>query len=385
MRQYRLISTARSPFLPRHPVSYFFFMASTTPKRLEKIAHDNITCSASKNSAAARLQGLLAQFERNDTVLIVINADPDALASAMALKRLLSYRVQSVTIGYPNEIRRLNNTTMVERLKIPIERLHTLAGREFSKRVLVDSQPNHLPVFEKMHFTAVIDHHPITTGWNADFIDIRPGYGAVSSIMVEYLRAANIKPSVALATALYYGIKVDTQNFQRQTMQPADGISFRYLFNHANLNLVRKFELSALRRSELRYFRIALAEVRSSKGKAFAHLGKVSTPDIIVIIADFFNHVEGFDWVLVSGLHNDKLVVIFRCDGYRKNAGKLAKKMFGQHGSAGGHREAARAEVPLKSLSLKEGADFTTQTLVRLASALEKKPSPAPAKAAPAA
>ena len=176
------------------------------------------------------------------------------------------------------------------------------------------------------------------------------------------------------------GIKVDTQNFQRQTVQPSDGIGFRYLFNIANLNLVRKFELSALRRSELKYFRIALAEVKSSKGKAFAHLGKVGTPDIIVIIADFFNHVEGFDWVLVSGQYGDKLVVIFRCDGYRKNAGKLAKKMFGQYGSAGGHREAARAEVPLKNLPLKEGAEFTTQTLMRLASAFEKKPAPAPAK-----
>lgn len=348
-------------------------MASTIPKRLEKIARDNITSSASKNSATARLHGFWSLFERSDTVLIVINADPDALASAMALKRLLSYRVQSVTIGYPNEIRRLNNITMVKRLKIPIERLHTLAGREFSKRILVDSQPGHLPVFEKMRFAAVIDHHPITTGWNADFIDIRPGYGAVSSIMVEYLRAANIKPSVALATALYYGIKVDTQNFQRQTIQLADGISFRYLFNIANLNLVRKFELSALRRSELRYFRIALAEMKSSKGRAYLHLGKVGTPDIIVIIADFFNHVDGFDWVIVSGQYNDKLVVIFRCDGYRKHAGKLAKKMFGAYGSAGGHREAARAEVALKGLPLKEGCEFTTQTLIRLASQCEKK------------
>ena len=348
-------------------------MASTTPKRLEKIAQDNITCSPSKNSALARLHGFWAHFERTDNVLIVINADPDALASAMAIKRLLSYRVQSVTIGYPNEIRRLNNITMVERLKIPIERLHALAGKEFSKRILVDSQPTHLPVFEKMTFTAVIDHHPITTGWNADFIDIRPGYGAVSSIMVEYLRAANIKPSVSLATALYYGIKVDTQNFQRQTVQPADGTSFRYLFNIANLNLVRKFELSALRRSELRYFRIALAEIKSSKGKAFAHLGRVGTPDIIVIIADFFNHVEGFDWVIVSGQHGEKLVVVFRCDGYRKNAGKLAKKMFNQYGSAGGHREAARAEMPMKSLPIKEGTEFTTQTLMRLAARYEKK------------
>jgi nanoRNase/pAp phosphatase (c-di-AMP/oligoRNAs hydrolase) len=335
-------------------------------KRLEKIADDNITRSASKNSAIARLNGFWAIFERSDTVLIVINADPDAIASAMALKRLLSYRVQSVTIGYPNEIRRLNNITMVESLKIPIERLHTLSVKDYSKKILVDSQPNHLACFEKMSFNAVIDHHPVTTGWDADFIDIRPEYGAVSSMMVEYLRAASIKTSVALATALFYGVKVDTQNFQKQNMQAADGTSFRYLFNIANLNLVRKFELTQLRRSELRYFRIALNEVKASKRRAYVHIGKVSTPDILVIIADFFNRVDAFDWVIVSGIHGEKLVVIFRCDGYRKNAGKLAKASFGEYGPAGGHKEAARAECPVKNLPLREGKEFTSKTLIRI-------------------
>ncbi|AVD70203.1 DHH family phosphoesterase [Desulfobulbus oralis] len=355
-------------------------MASTTPKHLEKIAPATVVTRAGKVSATARLQGLWAQFQRNDTVLILINADPDAMASAMALKRLLSYRVQSVTIGYPNEIRRLNNLTMMKRLNLPIERLHTLAGREFSKRVLVDSQPPHLPVFEKMSFTAVIDHHPVTTGWDAPFIDIRPEYGAVSSMMVEYLKAAKIKMSASLATALYYGVKVDTQNFQRQTAQPAEGISFRTLLESANLALVRKFELASTRRSELKYFRTALSVLKYSKGKAFAHLGSVSTPDILVIIADFFNYVDGYDWVLISGNMGDKLVVIFRCDGYRKNAGKLAQKMFAQYGSAGGHREAARAEVSLKSLPLKPGSEFTTQTLMRLANVSETRGSDSPAK-----
>jgi len=343
-----------------------FFRTFSMQKRLEKIADNNITRSPSKNSAIARLNGFWAIFERSDTVLIVINADPDAMASAMALKRLLSYRVNSVTIGYPNEIRRLNNLTMVDRLKIPIERLHTLPVKEYTKKILVDSQPNHLACFEKMTFNAVIDHHPVTTGWDADFIDIRPEYGAVSSMMVEYLRAAGIKPSVALATALFYGVKVDTQNFQKQNMQTADGTCFRYLFNIANLNLVRKFELTELRRSELRYFRTALNEVKASKGRAYVHLGKVGTPDILVIIADFFNRVESFDWVIVSGVHGDKLVVIFRCDGYRKNAGKLAKTTFGRFGPAGGHKEAARAECPLKNLPLREGQEFTTKTLIRL-------------------
>ncbi|BCO09920.1 DHH family phosphoesterase [Desulfolithobacter dissulfuricans] len=334
-------------------------------KRLEKIA-DTITRSASRNSARDRLNGLWELFDRDDEVLIVISADPDALASAMAMKRLLSYRVGSVTIGYPNEIRRLNNLTMVERLKIPIERLHTLPVKDYSKRILIDSQPTHQPCFEKLEFDAVIDHHPVTEGWDAKFIDIRPEYGAVSTMMVEYLRAAGIKPSVALATALFYGIKVDTQNFEKSSLL-ADGIAFRYVFKFANRNLVRKFELTELRRSELKYFKIALNELKVSKGRAYIHLGRVGTPDIQVIIADFFNRVDKIDWVLVSGIHGEKLIVIFRCDGYRKNAGKLAQKTFGEFGSAGGHKEAARAEVPLKNLPLRENHEFSTHTLMRLA------------------
>ena len=357
-------------------------MASTTPKHLEKVSPKLTATRLGKISATARLQGLWAQFERSDTVLVVINADPDALACAMALKRLLSYRVQSVTIGYPNEIRRLNNITMVQRLNLRIERLHTLPGREFTKRILVDSQPTHLPVFEKMQFTAVIDHHPVTAGWDAPFIDIRPEYGAASSMLTEYLKAAKIKLSSSLATALYYGVKVDTQNFQRQTLQPAEGICFRSLLARANLDLVRKFELTTIRRTEIKHFRNALSVMKYAKGKCFAHLGSVSTPDILVIIADFFNTVDGYDWVLVSGQYGDKLVVIFRCDGYRKNAGRLAQKMFAQYGAAGGHREAARAEVPLKNLPLKPGSEFTTQTLMRLVPAQKKRPVPvaAPAK-----
>jgi len=65
---------------------------------------------------------------------------------------------------------------------------------------------------------------------------------------------------------------------------------------------------------------------------------------------------------VVSGIHGERLVVIFRCDGYKRNAGKLAEKIFGKHGSAGGHREAARAEVPLKNLDLQDKI-ITTSTL----------------------
>ncbi|HET98158.1 MAG TPA: phosphoethanolamine methyltransferase [Desulfurivibrio alkaliphilus] len=318
----------------------------------------------SKKTAKERLQEFWSVFDKEDTVLVVISADPDALAGAMAVKRLLRYRVKAVTIAYPNEIRRLNNLVMLELLKIPAERLHTVKPTEFSKRVILDSQPPHLPSFENIPFDVVLDHHPATKGWAATFVDIRKDYGATASMMVEYLRAAGIRPSVALATALFYAIKVDTQNFEKKVTL-ADAISFRYLFNLANLNLVRKIELSSLRRSELNYFRTALKEMKLSKQRLYSHVGKVPSPDILVLIADFLKQVHEAAWVFVSGIHNDKLVVIFRCDGYKKNAGRLAEKTFGQIGCAGGHRESARAEVPLKNM-VKDASSINTNTLIRL-------------------
>lgn len=320
--------------------------------------------SNSQKTAKERLQEFWSIFEKEDDVLVVICADPDALASAMAIKRLLRYRVKSVTIGYPNDIRRLSNIAMVDLLKIPAERFKSFKSDNYTKHVIVDSQPTHNPCFEDLGFDVVIDHHPATKGWQADFVDVRAKYGATASMMVEYLRAADMKPSVALATALFYAIKVDTNNFEKKA-QIADAISFRYLFNIANPNLVRKIELSELRKSELNYFKTAFDEMKISKQRLYAHIGRVYSPDVLVIIADFFNRVHDVSWVFISGIHGEKLVVIFRCDGYKKNAGTLATKTFGEVGSAGGHRQAARAEVPLKNLA-KEDQDFSTKTLRKL-------------------
>ncbi len=332
--------------------------------RKRKGHNSSIHEQSARKSAKNRLHDFWSIFEKEDAVLICINADPDALASAMAIKRLLRYKTKCVIIAHPNEIRRLNNVSMVERLKIPLERLKNVKVSDYDKVVLVDSQPNHLPSFEKIQFNAIIDHHPIGGEWEADYIDIRSDYGAASTMLVEYLRAAGMKPSVALATALFYAIKVDTQNFEKKGGL-ADGISFRYLFNIANRNLVRKFELTDLRRSELKYFGGALSALKYSKRRYYTHVGRVRSPDVLVIIADFLNHVGEIDWVFVSGIHGEKLVVIFRCDGYRKSAGKLASRIFGSVGSAGGHKDSARAEVPLKNLSIEE-KDFTSLTLKRL-------------------
>ena len=312
-----------------------------------------------------RLRSFLQIFRRHDRVLVVIVADPDAMASAFAVKRLLSRRVEEVTIAHNNDIKRVNNLAMRDLLKIPLHRLKGIRQDQYSKFVLVDSQPPHHPDLASISYNAVIDHHPVTDGWNAPFVDIRPEYGAVASMLTEYLKAANIKPTVALATALFYGIKADTLNFSKKTSQ-SDVLCFQYLFKRINQQLLNKIETAVIRQSELKYFKIALENMRTSKKRIYAHLGRVGNPDILVVVADFLAHVHEIGWVIISGQYGEKLIVIFRCDGYKKNAGKLATRVFGKIGSAGGHRQSARAEVPFRNLPEGAAKNFTTNVLLRL-------------------
>ncbi len=335
---------------------------STEQEPLSPEASAKIT---KRMSNRERVRAFLSLFKREDHVLINIVADPDAMASALAIKRLLARRVDEIVIAHVNEIKRVNNLAMINLLKIPLNRFRTFKRDKFTKFVLIDSQPSHNPELARFQYDAVIDHHPITDGWDAPFVDIRNDYGATASMITEYLRAANIKPSVALSTALFYAIKTDTQNFAKKATAQ-DVFCFQYLFKRINQNLLRRIETADVRKSELKYFKAAFDAIKISKNRIYAHLGKVGNPDILVVVADFFTHVHDIGWVIISGIYGEKLVVIFRCDGYRKDAGKLAQRLFGDVGSAGGHRQSARAEVPLKNLPPHLLKNFCTRTLQRL-------------------
>lgn len=326
---------------------------------------DQVMRSVRRLSHQDRLREFLQIFKREDRVLIIIVADPDSMSSAFAVKRLLSRRVSEITIAHPNPIKRLNNIAMRDLLKIPMQTLRGTKKEEYSKVVLLDSQPGHHPDFNTIQFNAVIDHHPVTEGWTADFIDIRPEYGAVATMITEYLKAAKIKPNMAIATALFYGIKVDTQNFTKKATQ-TDIFIFQYLFKLINQYWLQKIEVSDIRKSELKFFKVALQEMKTSKKRIYSHVGRVNNPDILVVLADFMSHVHDIGWVFLSGFYNEKLIVIFRCDGYKKDAGKLASKVFGKRGNAGGHTQAARAEVPLKNIPEVDMPTFDSNALQRL-------------------
>lgn len=149
-----------------------------------------------------RVRIFLKLFGHEDDVLILICPDPDSMASALAVKRLLWKRVRKTSIAYIGKIQRLENQAMIDLLKIPMVEISKLDPLGFGHRVLVDSQPDHSEILMDFEYDAIMDHHPKTKKWDAPYVDIRPEYGATATILIEYLRNAGIKPSMKLGTAL---------------------------------------------------------------------------------------------------------------------------------------------------------------------------------------
>lgn len=301
-----------------------------------------------------KLNRFLALFTGTSRVLVIINADPDAIAGAMVVKRLLWRKVSEVTIAHFNKISRPDNLAMIEYTEPGMVHLDNIDKKEFTIFVIVDSQPDHNERFAEFEFAAIIDHHPLTC-CEAAFKDIRPDYGACSTILTEYLRAQKVKPSSKLAAALMLGIKTDTADFTRQASLK-DIRAFQYLYKFADNNIVTKVERAALTQEDLNFLAKAIKHRQILHNRVFFHAGNISKPDELVVVADFFLTLARINWSVISGVFNGKLIIIIRNDGLRKGAGNTAKEAFSNFGSAGGHKTMARAELDLKSIRKQIGS-----------------------------
>jgi len=293
-----------------------------------------------------KLNRFLNLFTGSSKVLVVINADPDAIASAMAVKRLLWRRVSEVCIAHFNKISRPDNLALIEYTEPGLVDLDDIDKEDFNLFVVVDSQPDHNERFAEFNYDAIIDHHPLTCD-DAAYADIRPDYGACSTIMTEYLKSKKIKPSARIAAALMLGIKTDTADFTRQASL-RDIRAFQYLYKFADNNIVTKVERAALTQEDLDFLGKAIRQRKVINNRVFFHAGNITKPDELVVVADFFLTLAKINWSVISGVYGKKLIIIVRNDGLRKGAGNTAKEAFSMYGSAGGHKTMARAELDLK-------------------------------------
>src|SRR5437016_13992865 len=343
-----LVLTSQPERFPEKYKSFAHFVS------LPELLESNFRWHIRLAKTMRRVEEIKEHFEGAESVLILLqdDPDPDAIASGLALRQVLGRNKQTAPLGSFGRVTRPENIAMVKLLEIEIDRVTKSGLRNFDRIAVVDLQPPHLssPPDE---IDLVIDHHPEQFNYKSHIKDIRPGYGATSTILLEYLLCTNSNIGTRLATAMLYGIKSDTFALSREVNE-WDVQAFSYLYPLANQNLMRRIERPELPPAALDALSVALKNRRVIDRVAFVNLGRVERDDLIPQMADFSLSFEGIEWAFVSGVYDSNYIISVRNVGYVRSAGRVLKEAFGAIGSAGGHSSMAKAIIPLGTQSVRQ-------------------------------
>ncbi|HLL52501.1 MAG TPA: bifunctional oligoribonuclease/PAP phosphatase NrnA [Myxococcaceae bacterium] len=303
--------------------------------------------------ARAKLERLIKTVKGKKKALILThdNPDPDSLASAVALAQILEQRAGlEAKVGYGGIIGRAENIAFLKVLRLPAQPLSHIDAEDYDVLALVDTQPsvgNHsLP--KQLKVDVVIDHHPLRDeSLTTPFADVGGDFGATSTMLVEYLRAARLEPSVEVATALFYGIKADTRDLGRETTS-TDIDCYLWLFPKIDKRLLSQIEHPELPARYFQLYHKAFERAKVYGTAVITDLGEVYSPDMVAEVAERMLFLEGMKWSLAFGSYRSQLYFSLRTKDRRMNAGRLIREICeDQGGSSGGHGSMAGARIPL--------------------------------------
>jgi nanoRNase/pAp phosphatase (c-di-AMP/oligoRNAs hydrolase) len=288
------------------------------------------------------LQPALAQLSGRHSLLVYMhdNPDPDALAAAVGLKRLVEHTTGiTTTLALGGIIGRAENRAMVETLKIPLTGIESLRPADYDTLAIVDSQPetgnNSLPPGRPVDI--VIDHHPAREeSGQVPWSDIRPELGATSTILVEYLRAMNVPLDTPLATALFYALRAETRDLGREATH-AERVAYLFLLPLVDFHLLSRISQPKVPREHFAALDRALRSAQVWDDLVVVNMATISYPDLVAEVADLLLEWEGARFVLCCGSYENRFYLSLRTEPSERRAGTLMRQLIGSEGAAGGH------------------------------------------------
>ena len=162
-----------------------------------------------------KLDELVAQITREHVYIQTHNfPDPDAIACAFAMQKLLQTKGIASTICYRGRVDRYSTEKMCQYLGIDMMNIEDIADKLSlaDEVILVDAQKGNSNIIDIAGEEIIcIDHHPTFEEQKYRFSDLRPEVGACASIMAEYFFENDIPVDEQVATALTFGIRMDTK------------------------------------------------------------------------------------------------------------------------------------------------------------------------------
>ena len=286
------------------------------------------------------------------------NPDPDVIASAFALGRLFEAKNVEFDFTFESEITRPENQLLINYLGVSIKNLDETGFEGYSHVSLVGCNPGEFAdrLDDKLREELVKklisgQDNKDETGSESEifqrkevYLDLRPEYGACSTVLAEFIENSEVEFDEKTATGLYYGLHTVTEGLLRW-FKPED---FRQVTNY-----VEKVDREALRETlssnmtseTLKVINRVTGEdhyeVRGTY--KFADAGTLSNKSRsdLSTVADLLLKEEGVEGIVVSGIDLDEELIIgsVRYTGSRYSAERIAKTIADGMGTGGGHVE----------------------------------------------
>jgi nanoRNase/pAp phosphatase (c-di-AMP/oligoRNAs hydrolase) len=316
--------------------------------------------------SAQKLFSLLSSWTGTLGIITHKNPDPDAISSAMALAAIAANATSgklATRILYEGNIGHQENRAFVNLLEIKMEKLTQEIFRECNYLALVDcvapGMNNDLSINAPINI--IIDHHSaegVTRLRKPEFLDSRPNVGATASIMTQYLQELCLPIDTKVATALFYGIRADTKEFQRN-LSPQDLHNAAYLLPLSDRLLLEVIMAPSVSQETLDVLGHAIVNRVVKHGYLFSNVGYVRNRDAIPQAADMLLNLEGVTTAMVYGITDSSVTLSARNKDIRLHIGDVMKEGFSHipGASAGGHATMAALSIPLNAFSLVRNKD----------------------------
>lgn len=273
--------------------------------------------------------------------------DPDAIASAFGLQRLLDRYEARSTLCYDGRIDKLSASRMLDAFHIqmfPYARLRPNMSEE-DYVICVDAQKHSGNITDFVgDEVACIDHHPTFVPMEYHYQDIRM-VGACASLIAEYYVRSGNTPDRNVATALLYGIKMDTLQFTRG-VTPLDIEMFGFLFPLCDQEVLADLERNNMEFSDLKAYGEAIERIELYDKIGFSCI-PFSCPDaLIAILSDFILALIEVEVAVVFSFREDGIKLSVRSEDPDIHAGDLLHEALKGLGSGGGHAVMGGGLIP---------------------------------------
>lgn len=287
------------------------------------------------------------------------NPDADAIASGYGMQRLLRHwHIDADIIYFGKYLTKPNLTAMVKTFKIVLRNVsNAFEVEEDALVIILDGQAGAGNVKE---FNAknimVIDHHIPENDYPYLYRDIQPRVGSCSTLVTRYLVENDVPLTEDVATSLYFGMLMDTDNFITKFTN-LDKDMKDVLLGSYNQLIISRLIRSSLSLEDMQTLKEALGKLERYEEIVYSNVGDCDD-NLLGHMSDIISDIEGVNIVVVYSERLDGYKLSVRSYHDYVSAEDIVKNLTKGIGSGGGHLNKAGGYISKNKFREK----YTTMT-----------------------